>query len=1511
MRNRSAVDCSPLVTCVRLTLLFLAFAAFTSVHANTVTQTFNVHAVFTPSGDPAPGNLMFITIVDSVAISSESRWIEADSNASYSTTVTFQCGSNNQAFFNVSGKSVLANGGMSLGSSINGSAICSQSGQAPLPIDLFFKTDSIGNRDWLNAGGCDGKNPSPMLGKPVNVTNGNMYVRQQDFQLPGIGEPIIVNRHYNSSLPIDGMFGYGWTSDLDERIVVSLYNGYLSRTSLRLYIDGRIFYFTYVGTYSGGDNYLPIGSRIDAKIVSADAASPFSLLFKDGRVHHFDRYGTLLWKRDRNGNQTTFNYDANNRLVSVTDPSGRTLTITSNANGKVTQISDSTGVIANYEYDLQTGNYLKTVTYTDGSKYKFEYVDKVINGQPRTYLATVKDALDNVLETHEYDNITGRATTSEIHGGNERYEFDYSNIGLAAPYAIVRHRKNAGDPLIETKYYFDRSRGANLVTKLEGACGCGGSGSEVTTYEYDNKARLTKKINALLQETTYSWDSNGNLSTQNDIFGTQNFTYNSFGEVLTYQDRVDSPSQNPVVYTQVNTYDANGNPKTITDALGKVTTLEYPATNNKGLPDSIKDARNNITKFKWFTSGLLDEIEDPYGKKTNYTYEARGRTKTVTNALGHQTQLNYFDDTQRKVEVIYPNLDKITYKYNIRRLLESVTDERGKVTGYEFDPQYRLTKITDPLGHIKQFGYDLMSNMTSYTDPLGKVTNYTSDDFNRLKQTDYPAAEAGATRLSEKLEYDKTGRIKKYYDTANRLTEYSYDDVNRTNTVTNAELEVTQTKYNQRFQTTEVKDALNQVYQFAYDPMGHVLSQTRAGATMSYEYNEVGARKKRIDYQGRETKYTYDNLNRLTEIEYLPSTEVGTNPTPMTNSKSIYGYDDISRLTSATNATGTVSFTYDNRNRIKSTTDVFSHLLEYEYERTPTVNQQRLKFDGAMYAAYNFDDAERLSNLVNSADSSTISFGYDNEDKLTSRTYPNGVTTSYTYFDNDNLKRLTDTGTTGTLFDRQHTYNSANQIETITEPANTRTFGYDLVDRLKTVTASNNQNESYTFDHVGNRTISHRSNTYTYQPFNKIASTQTATYGSDPNGSMTTKGEGSNFWRYTWDYENRMGAASSRKQSVRYKYDALGRRVQRAAIGGKEENTKFIYDGQDVIADDNGGSLTKYQNGPGIDNKLRQITGSSTSYFLSDHLGSTNGLTDSTGALTSQTAYDSFGNQTGTIATRYGFTGRERDDATGLMYYRARFYDPNLGRFISEDPIGFAGGDLNLYGYVSNSPGSFTDPSGLCPFCHYGDPLTFWTNGADQLDDIFNTAQDFYGVDPPIGWNPINPTEPMRFFDTLRGSADMLRCGSGTGQAIYSEGENGYGRAAFGAMDVSRCSALFATLAGPFSGVGAASTAEACEVPASAPVGSKRSPLSVGDKNLPPTNSPGVTNGIPYSGHAYDRMQGRGIPPSAVENTIQNGVSSPGKYPNTTVFYDGTNGVSVVVNSTSGRVVTVSWGKLK
>lgn len=210
----------------------------------------------------------------------------------------------------------------------------------------------------------------------------------------------------------------------------------------------------------------------------------------------------------------------------------------------------------------------------------------------------------------------------------------------------------------------------------------------------------------------------------------------------------------------------------------------------------------------------------------------------------------------------------------------------------------------------------------------------------------------------------------------------------------------------------------------------------------------------------------------------------------------------------------------------------------------------------------------------------------------------------------------------------------------------------------------------------------------------------------DDNGNMTSRAEAAGDLTFEWDYENRLTGALQGEgglSRVYYSYDALGRRVKTVT---PLNATTLTYDGLDVVMEENesriftpigGGVITKYQNGLGIDNKLEMATDGTAKYFLQDHLGSTIGLTDASGNITESASYDSFGNSTNNLSTRYQYTGREKDDFTGLYYYRARWYDANLGRFISEDPIGFAGGDVNQFGYIGNNPLSGTDSTGLTP----------------------------------------------------------------------------------------------------------------------------------------------------------------------------------------------------------------------
>jgi RHS repeat-associated protein len=368
-------------------------------------------------------------------------------------------------------------------------------------------------------------------------------------------------------------------------------------------------------------------------------------------------------------------------------------------------------------------------------------------------------------------------------------------------------------------------------------------------------------------------------------------------------------------------------------------------------------------------------------------------------------------------------------------------------------------------------------------------------------------------------------------------------------------------------------------------------------------------------------------------------------------------------------------------------------------------------------------------NRLTQFDSSSLKLPSLTTNRLTTRTLPNGVVSTYQYDGLDRLTRLTHAKTPNTLLDLQYQFNAVNNITQMIDGAGTHNYSYDTLDRLTTATHPNQTNESYTYDEVGNRMASHQGSSYSYQAFNRLVSANGTSFGYDANGNQIMKSDTNGSWSYSWDFENRLKQASlAGGVTVAYSYDALGRRVQlTSTVSGTE---KFVYDGADVVRDLDATNATvaEYLNGPGIDNKLRQIAGGSASYFLPDHLGTTRSLADSTGTITSNLQYDSFGRPvSGSAPTRYTYTGREIDSDMDLTYYRARWYSSQQGRFLSEDPIGQIGG-INLYSYVDNSSMNFTDPSGLERLQRYHMRITPPTDcGCNNTEILGHSAQFFAG----------------------------------------------------------------------------------------------------------------------------------------------------------------------------------------
>jgi RHS repeat-associated protein len=975
----------------------------------------------------------------------------------------------------------------------------------------------------------------------------------------------------------------------------------------------------------------------------------YTVVFKDGRVHQFNASGKLISLADRNANRTLLTYDVNGRLLSVTDAFGRAITVTTNNSGLVLALGDSLGTIASYAYGGSSE--LLTVNYPDNSGYRFAYTG-VPNGLA---LASVTDALGDIIEQHNYDSL-GRANSSEVQGGVERHTLNY----------VSPSETDVTDALGRvTKYFYRSVKGRKTVTGTEGLCSCGGS--QAQTWTYDDQMNVVSHTNALGQAAIYAYDANGNEIMGTGVLGSSSFTYNQFGEVLTATDAMGG------VTTYA--YDAAGNLLSVTDALNNATVLTY---DTRGELLTMTNPLGRVTRLAYDGNGNISQTTDALANVSRFAYDARGRVTTATDAMNNITTYG-FDLAGRLNRITRSDNSIITFTYDLAGRPMKMTDPLGNVNSFAYDSAYRLTGETDALGKSVSYSYDLMSNLISATDQLGHTTNVAYDEFNRPKTVTYSAAVAGGTRLQETTEYDTIGNVTKLTDTAGRVTTFEYDNANRLVKVTDPALQTTQYEYNARSNVTAVVDAIGQRYTFDYDALGRATASTRAGMMMTFAYDAAGNRTQRTNFNNLPTNYAYDALNRLTRINYPDG------------STATYAYDKLSQLTSAANINGTTSFVYDKLGRVNTTTDVWGQAINYTYDANG--RRTKMSLGSTTVATYTYDALNRVIKITDGANQAT-SYAYDVTGKVTSRTLPNSVVTTYAYDGLGRLTQLKDAKKNTVITANQYSYNSASEMVQNIDQSGTHAYGYDLLNRLTSATYTGTAPEAYAYDGLGNRTSSHRSASYSYQPFNRLTGTVAAGYLYDNNGNTTTKTEGAGTTHFAWDFENRLTqVVTPSSVSVNYKYDALGRRVQSSASNGV--STNFTYDGDDIVQDKTSTNvITEYLSGPGVDNKIRQKTGTTLYYFSQDHLGSTTALTDSKGALVEREAYDAYGNSTGSAKTRYGFTGRERDSATGLMYYRARWYDPQLGRFISEDPIGLAGG-INQFAYVGNDPQNRKDPTGL------------------------------------------------------------------------------------------------------------------------------------------------------------------------------------------------------------------------
>ncbi|HKV42967.1 MAG TPA: BPSL0067 family protein [Blastocatellia bacterium] len=785
--------------------------------------------------------------------------------------------------------------------------------------------------------------------------------------------------------------------------------------------------------------------------------------------------------------------------------------------------------------------------------------------------------------------------------------------------------------------------------------------TETIAYDSSGNDRVTGEGFADDSGFSFSYTLSGGFVTGTSIFDsefrTNLYRFNQAGYVTSQTDGLGQTTtiQRDLVTNQslstvgpcgcaqlTNTYDGNGNVLTSTDRLGNTETFQH------------EPVFNNVTRYT-----------DKLGRVTNFGYDSNGNLLSVTRAAGTLNLTTSFG---------YDSFGELT----------SVTDPLGHTAHFEYDGNGNLTARVDPLSNRTTFQYDLIGRPTSVTDPLSRATSMV---YNALYLTD-ETAPAGATThfdydahgnriaVTDALQnkwtysYDLKNNNTSVTDPVGQKTAFAYDSLNELNVVTSASGRITKYFYDKRGQLSTLRDPLFAQIGFAYDSQGNLAALTdQRGNTTTYGYDELFRPISRTDPVGNTSTVTYDAMDNVVDAVdrlgrhiqtsyddvYRPTTTVYSDATVTRK------YDAASRLSEIDDTEGgNINWAYDDADRILSETTpagVVSYLYNAANQRTSMTAADR------PVVTYGYDGAGRLQTITQGSE--VFTYGYDALSRRSSLQRPNGVTTRYLYDQASRLIQLTHTNSGGQQIENfQYLYNLDDEISSITSLNST-----PLTPRPATAGAAD--------------------------AANRITQFGPASYTFDNEGETTSKTDSAGTTNYQWDARGRLTQATvPGGQTVGYSYDALGRRSSRSA---SSVTANYLYDGLDVALDRaSDGSSTSYINGSLIDERLEQSRPDGPLYFTQDRLGSTAALTDRSGNLVESESYGPFGAATGSALTRYGFTGRELDSNTGLMFYRARWYGPEEGRFLSEDSIAMDQ-FMDLYEYACDSPANFVDALGLDP----------------------------------------------------------------------------------------------------------------------------------------------------------------------------------------------------------------------